>query len=103
MLSPFVVSTENDKGYRASNSISGTRLDTAIKDLPMPIEVITEDFIRDIGATDLRGALRYSSGILLQTQNDFAAPAGSFSTSPGKINNPEGLTASPDQKTRFTR
>lgn len=93
-LSPFVVSTEKDKGYRATNSISGTRLNTAIKDLPMPIEVITEDFLRDTGSRDLRESLRYSSGILLQTQNDYSAPAGSFSVSPGKINNPEGMTAS---------
>lgn len=97
VLSPFEVSTEKDRGYRATNSISGTRLDTAIKDLPMPIEVITADFLRDTAATDLRESLRYSSGILLQTQNDYGAPAGSFSTSPGKINNPEGSTASPDQ------
>ncbi|BET68275.1 hypothetical protein ASA1KI_31930 [Opitutales bacterium ASA1] len=96
-LSPFEVTTDDDRGYRATNSISGTRLNTSIKDLPMPIEVVTEEFIRDTGATDLRQSLRYSSGILLQTQNDYSAPAGSFSTSPGKINNPEGLTASPDQ------
>ncbi len=97
VLSPFTVSTDKDRGYRATNSISGTRLNTAIKDLPMPIEVITDQFIRDTGANDLRQSLRYSSGILLQTQNDYSAPAGSFSTSPGKINNPEGQTASPDQ------
>jgi outer membrane receptor protein involved in Fe transport len=96
VLSPFTVTTDKDKGYRATNSISGTRLNTAIKDLPMPMEVITEQFLRDTGSTDLRQSLRYSSGILLQTQNDYAAPAGSFSTSPGKINNPEGTTASPD-------
>lgn len=97
VMSPFEVNTTEDRGYRATNSISGTRLNTAIKDLPMPMEVITEDFLRDTGSTDLRQSLRYSSGILLQTQNDFGAPAGSFSTSPGKVNNPEGLTASPDQ------
>ena len=97
VLSPFTVTTDKDTGYRATNSISGTRLNTAIKDLPMPIEVITEQFIRDTGSTDLRESVRYSSGILLQTQNDYSAPAGSFSTTPGKINNPEGLTASPDQ------
>lgn len=96
-LSPFKVSTDKDKGYRATNATSGTRLNSAIKDLPMPIEVITEAFIKDTGATDLRQSLRYSSGILLQTQNDYNAPAGSYSTSPGKINNPEGQTASPDQ------
>ncbi len=96
VLSPFTVTTDKDRGYRATNSISGTRLNTAIKDLPMPIEVITEQFLRDTGSTDLRESLRYSSGILLQTQNDYAAAAGSFSTSPGKINNPEATTASPD-------
>lgn len=96
-LSPFTVDASKDKGYRATNSISGTRLNSAIKDLPMPIEVITEDFLRDTGSTNLRESLRYSSGILLQTQNDYGAAAGSFSNSPGKINNPEGLTASPDQ------
>lgn len=97
MLTPFQVSTDKDRGYRATNSTSGTRLDTAIKDLPMPIEVITEEFLRDTGASDLRQSLKYSSGILLQTQNDYGSPAGSFSASPGKINNPEGSTASPDQ------
>lgn len=97
VLSPFVVDVSKDKGYRATNSISGTRLNTAIKDLPMPIEVVTEEFLRDTGSTDLRQALRYSSGILLQTQNDYASAAGSFATTPGKINNPEGQTANPDQ------
>jgi iron complex outermembrane recepter protein len=96
-LSPFTVDETKDKGYRATNSISGTRLNTSIKDLPMPIEVITEKFLRDTASTDLRESLRYSSGILLQTQNDYGSPAGSFSTSPGKINNPEGITASADQ------
>lgn len=96
-LSPFEVNTSKDRGYRATNSISGTRLNTPIKDLPMPIEVVTEDFLRDTGSSDLRQSLRYSSGILLQTQNDYGAPAGSFATTPGKINNAEGTTASPDQ------
>lgn len=96
-LSPFVVTTDKDKGYRATNSISGTRLNTPIKDLPMPIEVITEEFLKDTGSNTLRESLRYSSGILLQTQNDYSAPAGSFSVSPGKINNPEGMTSSATQ------
>jgi len=95
-LSPFTVTTEKDQGYKATNATSGTRLNTAIKELPMPIEVITEEFLRDTGSSDLRQSLRYSSGILLQTQNDYASGAGSFSVTPGKVNNPEGLTASPD-------
>jgi outer membrane receptor protein involved in Fe transport len=62
-LSEFRVDTSKDKGYLATNAISGTRLNTAIKDLPMPVEVVTSEFIRDIGATDLKEALAYSAGI----------------------------------------
>ena len=97
VLSPFKVTTTQDKGYRATNTTSGTRLDTAIKDLPMPIEVITEQFIRDTGANDLRESLRYSAGIQLQTQNDWGVPSGYASVVPGRINNPEGSTATADQ------
>ncbi len=62
-LSSFRVDTSKDKGYLATNAVSGTRLNTAIKDLPMPIEVITSEFITDIGATDLKSALAFSAGI----------------------------------------
>jgi outer membrane receptor protein involved in Fe transport len=96
-LSPFKVTTTQDKGYRATNTTSGTRLDSAIKDLPMPIEVITEQFIRDTGANDLRQSLRYSAGIQLQTQNDWGVASGYASVVPGRINNPEGSTATADQ------
>lgn len=97
ILSPFEVTTDKDHGYRATNSTSGTRLNTAIKDLPMPIEVITDEFVRDTGANDLRQALRYSSGILTQTQNDYGAGPGAYSTNPGKVNNPEGLSGDPSE------
>jgi outer membrane receptor protein involved in Fe transport len=96
-LSPFKVTTDKDKGYRATNTTSGTRLNTAIKDLPMPIEVITEQFIKDTNARDLRESLRYSAGIQLQTQNDWSTPAGWAAATPGRVNNPEGVTATADQ------
>ena len=93
-LSPFTVDASKDKGYLATNAISGTRLSSAIRDLPMPIEVITEDFLRDTGSDNLRQALRFSSGILLETQNDYGAPGGHLSPAPGKVNNPEGMSGS---------
>lgn len=97
-LSPFKVVTEKDNGYRATNSISGTRLNSAIKDLPMPLEVITEKFLRDTGSTDLRQSLRYSAGIQLQSQNDQGSPGGAYQ-GPGGVNNPEGATANPNNTT----
>lgn len=62
-LSPFEVSTSQDVGYLSTNSTSGTSLNTAIKELPMAIQVINQDFITDIAATDLDEALIYAAGV----------------------------------------
>jgi iron complex outermembrane receptor protein len=96
VLSPFKVTTDKDLGYKATNATTGTRLDESIKDLPMPISVITEKFLRDTGATDLREALAYTAGIQLQSQNDQGTPGGAYQ-GPGGVNNPEGATANISQ------
>ena len=88
IMSPFEVTTDNDKGYYAANSISGSRIDVRIQDLPLTIEVVTSEFIEDTGSTDLRESLRYSAGILLESQND---AYGTFDNA-GGVNNPEGAT-----------
>lgn len=62
-LSPFVVETDTQDGYLATNSNSGTRLSQAIKDLPIPVEVITGEFIEDIGALNVKEALQFSAGL----------------------------------------
>jgi iron complex outermembrane recepter protein len=97
-LDPFQVSTSKDKGYAATNEISGSRVDTAIKDIPIPIEVITSEFISDIGATDLRESLTYS-GVMLNTQNDLENSGGTYGSpyGPGGVNNPQGLTSNINQ------
>jgi iron complex outermembrane receptor protein len=98
VLSPFTVTTDKDRGYAATNAISGSRVNSAIKDLPIPMQVITSEFIEDIGATDLRKALSYSSSISLQTQNDLENKGGvggvqGGAYGPGGVNNPEGVTS----------
>ncbi len=87
-LSPFAVNTSEDSGYYASNAISGSRIDVRIQDLPLTIEVVTSEFIEDTGSSDLRESLRYSAGILLQSQNDAYGSIDNF----GGVNNPEGAT-----------
>lgn len=62
-LSPFEVTSERDNGYKATNALSGTRFNTNLLDLPKPVEVITSEFIADIGATDMYEATRYASGV----------------------------------------
>src|ERR1017187_1374440 len=100
VLDPFTVSTSQDKGYAATNEISGSRVDSPIKDIPISIDVITSQFISDIGATDLRSALAYQAGVMTRTQNDLENTAGSISGQtygPGGVNNPQGVTSNPDQ------
>lgn len=63
MLSPFSVSTTADVGYRAGNSVSATRVDTAIKDLPFSVSAFTAQFVSDIGARDLFDIVQYSPGV----------------------------------------
>lgn len=71
MLSPFEVSSGKDDGYAATNAISGTRFKTELMDLPKPVDVITSEFMADIGAVQIADALRYVSGI---AQNDANGP-----------------------------
>lgn len=81
VLSEFRVDTSKDRGYLATNATTGTRLNMPIKEIPMPIEVITREFIDDIGAVDVKEALRYSAGIVqdtVTTANNFTfSPSGS--------------------------
>ncbi len=91
ILSPFVVTTDKDQGYKVTNSISGTRLNTPIKDMPLNLEVISSEFIRDTGATDLRQALRYSAGVVLESQSD-ALVEQDFDPQSAGANDPRGNT-----------
>lgn len=89
-LSPFEVNVEEDSGYYATNTISGSRINTALQNMPMPIEVITSEFIEDTGALDLRESLRYSAGVILDSQNDAGA---NLEDVPGGVHNGAGATA----------
>lgn len=60
-LSPFVVAGNADRGYVASNTLAGSRLNTSLRDVASPVEVFTKDFLDDIAATSVADALRYHS------------------------------------------
>jgi iron complex outermembrane recepter protein len=69
-VSPFDVSTLRDNGYRASNSVSGSRFDTPIRDLPFAIQAFTESFIKDQKPVNIFDVARYSPGVTYRS-NDF--------------------------------
>jgi iron complex outermembrane receptor protein len=62
-LSPFVVSADHRDGYIASESVTGTRVKTQIKDLPFTVSVITSEFMNDFDFFDLAGDLAYTASL----------------------------------------
>ena len=62
-LSAFEVSAIEDTGYAPSESLSGTKVRTNLREIPMNIQVVTAEFIEDIGAFDLQEALAYNAAV----------------------------------------
>ena len=52
-LSPFTVNAATDKGYRAENTLAGSRLNTSLRDTPASLTVFTKEFLDDIGLHDI--------------------------------------------------
>jgi len=64
-LSPFEVNASNDVGYLARNTLAGTRMNTALRDVASQVSIMNAEFLQDVAAIDLQDALRYS----LNTEN----------------------------------
>ena len=62
-LSAFTVSEKSLDGYVASESITGTRVATQIKDLPFAVSVITSEFMNDFDFFDLGADLAYTASL----------------------------------------
>lgn len=61
-LSPFTVDSSTDDGYRANSTISGSRLNSELKDVAASVTVLTQDFLDDLGALDLATGLSMVAG-----------------------------------------
>ncbi|MDP3073031.1 MAG: hypothetical protein Q8N18_22245 [Opitutaceae bacterium] len=62
-LSPFVIGADSETGWVATQTLGGSRMKTDFKDLAQPIEVLTMDFMRDLGVNNFEQALIYSTNI----------------------------------------
>ncbi|HLP40312.1 MAG TPA: TonB-dependent receptor [Fibrobacteria bacterium] len=69
-IPPFTIDTRMDKGYRASNSVSGSRFNLPIRELPYALQGFTESFIKDQKPRDIFDIARYSPGVTYRS-NDF--------------------------------
>jgi outer membrane receptor protein involved in Fe transport len=97
-LSPFTVSAENDRGYLAATSVSGTRLNSKIEDLASSITVVTKQQLLDTAAVDLNDVFLYEANTEGTMQfTSFDVDRGYFidntGTNPQSANRVRGLGA----------
>lgn len=62
-FSPFVVSADSEIGYMATQTLAGTRLRSDLSDVGASIEVLTEEFLSDIAASDMYDALDFAGSV----------------------------------------
>ena len=62
VLSPFVISTDADDGYAATESASASRFKQKLKDIPQSIAIMSGQFLKDIGAVDLADVIPLVGG-----------------------------------------
>lgn len=62
VLSPFEVVADKDQGYAATSSLAGSRLNTSLRDIPSAISVVTPEFMKDTGSTNLQNLLVFTTG-----------------------------------------
>jgi iron complex outermembrane receptor protein len=61
-LSPFQVTSKEDRGYTVSESMTGSRVKTQIIDLPYTVNVLTSEFLSDFGLFELADNVTHISG-----------------------------------------
>lgn len=62
LLNPFEVSSEKDTGYAAQNTLSGTRINTDVKDIGGTLSILTKEVWEDLGLTSTNDLLRFTPG-----------------------------------------
>jgi hypothetical protein len=60
-LSPFEVNADNDKGYYAANTLSGTRINTKLEDIGASISVVTKQQMEDFAMLDINDVFLYEA------------------------------------------
>lgn len=68
-VSPFDVDVRLDNGYRASNSVSGSRFNAPIRELPFALQAFTKSFIIDQKPRDIFDIARYSPGVTYRSND----------------------------------
>jgi hypothetical protein len=92
-LNPFVVTSEDARGFTVDQTLAGTRIRTDLRDLASPITTVTAAFLSEVGATGSEGLLVYTAS------TEVGGFGGNFSGL-GNIGNVEEDLIAPHTNTR---
>jgi outer membrane receptor for monomeric catechols len=96
-LSPFEVHAQDERGYVATSSLVGSRVNTELKDIASQIDVLTPEFLQDIGATSIADAVVYSSNFGAPNDQNIGANDGVANVSlEGRARGMDAATVSTD-------
>lgn len=76
VLNPFVVNTDKVRGYPAVDSHVGFRIATELMETPSDATELTQEFLRDIGATSYREAGPYLADAVVPDRTQRSAATG---------------------------
>jgi len=94
-LSPFEVSSSKNERYSAVDTLAGNRLNTKMRDIGSAVSVITPQLMKDLGATDNKSLLQYTTG------TEVGGPEGNFGGfGDGSLLDESSNFISPNQNTR---
>ncbi|MBL9207755.1 MAG: TonB-dependent receptor [Opitutaceae bacterium] len=79
VMDPFDVTSVQSDRYQASNTISGTAMNTLLKDVPMSINVITAEFLNDAVIGDIERVLDFNSSVTQIARAEVSNQIGMFS------------------------
>jgi outer membrane receptor protein involved in Fe transport len=69
-LSPFVVDTDKDEGWIASNTMLSSRTNQPLKEVPVTIESMTQEFMLDMGIYDVFSAAEWAANSQVVSLDD---------------------------------
>ncbi len=87
LMAEFNVAGTND-GWMATNTLSGTRTNMLLKDLPRSVQVLTSEFMSDIGALTMTDASDYMSGVTSVGDQDQTNDSNGYQVRGFRQNNP---------------
>jgi outer membrane receptor protein involved in Fe transport len=99
VLSPFTVDASQDRGYRATSTLAGSRINTNLRDVAASITEVTPEFLSDVAAVDINDVLAYMANTE-STFNYTSAPsqgiggfADNVATNPQTANRVRGMSS----------